>query len=147
MNWRAIAESDVLTQISGAELDALRGVVLADGQSDPVQPAIDAVTAKVRGFVAANASNALDTDASKIPDRLIEGAVSLIICQIISRTTMEPNATRQKNADNANTLLRDVAAGRFSIADPVTGTESKSGGVTVVGKRTPRVTRDSLGGF
>lgn len=150
MNWRAITESDVLTQISGAELEALRGAVLASGQADPVQPCIDAVTAKVRGFVAANSSNTLDADASKIPDRLIEGAVSLIIIQIMTRaggTLIDPEGARQKAADEAGRLFRDVAAGRFSIADPVTGTESKAGGVTIVGKRTPRITRDNMGGF
>jgi hypothetical protein len=129
MSWRAITESDVLTQISGAELEALRGAVLADGQADPVQPCSDAVTAKVRGFVAANASNALDADASKIPDRLIDGAVSLIIIQIMTRaggTLIDPEGARQKAADEANRLLRDVAAGKFSIADPVSGNEGSS---------------------
>lgn len=129
MNWRAITESDVLTQISGAELEALRGAVLASGQSDPVQPCIDAVTAKVRGFVAANSSNSLDSDKSKVPDRLIEGAVSLIIIQIMTRaggTMIDPEGARQKAADEANRLLRDVSAGKFSIADPVTGNEGIS---------------------
>jgi hypothetical protein len=147
MSWRIITEADVLTQISGAELTALRGVVLGDGQDDPVQPSIDAITAKVRGFVAGNINNKLDANPAAIPDRLIDAAVSLIICRIISRTTMEPNATRLKDAEAANSLLRDVASGKFSITDPVSGTESKAGGATVIGKRTPRITRDNMGGF
>ena len=124
--WRAIIESDLLTQISGTELEALRGVVLADGQDDPVQPSIDAITAKVRGFVAGNVKNDLDADISKIPDRLIDSAVSLIVVMILSRATQEPNETRKTLVSDANRLLRDVASGSFSIADPVTGNESSS---------------------
>ena len=150
MSWRKITEADLLTQISGTELEALRGVVLADGQADPVQPSIDAITSKVRGFVAGNIRNDLDADPAKIPDRLIDAAVSLIIIQIMNRaggTMIDPNGSRQKSADEANRLFRDVAAAKFSITDPVTGTESTGGGVTVVGKRTPRITRDNMGGF
>jgi len=148
--WRAITEADLLTQISGTELEALRGVVLADGQSDPVQPSIDAVTAKVRGYIAANGSNTLSADLSTIPPRLIDSAVALLIIQIMTRaggTMIDPEGARAKAADKADTLLRDVAAGRFSIADPVSGTESKAGGATVVGPRTPRITRDGMKGF
>lgn len=148
--WRAITEADLLTQISGAELEALRGVVLASGQIDPVQPSIDQITSEVRGRISANASNKLSADLSTVPPRLIGAAVSLIIIQIMTRaggTMIDPEGARQKRADEANRLLRDVASGSFSISDPVSGTESKAGGVTVVGKRTQRITRDSMGGF
>lgn len=129
MSWRIITEADVLTQISGTELEALRGVVLADGQVDPVQPAIDAITAKVRGFVAGNSNNDLDSDTAKIPDRLIDAAVSLIIIQIMTRaggTIIDPNGARQKAADEANRLFRDVASAKFSITDPVSGSETSA---------------------
>ena len=148
--WRAITEADLLTQISGTELEALRGVVLADGQADPVQPSIDAITSKVRGYIAVNASNTLAADLSTIPPRLIDSAVALIIIQIMTRaggTMIDPNGARKAAADEANLLFRDVASGRFSIADPISGTESKAGGATIVGPRTPRVTRDNMGGF
>lgn len=147
--WRIITEADLLKQISGAELDALRSAVLGD-QPDPVQPSIDDVTAEVRGYIAANSKNDLDGSAAKIPDRLIASAVSLIIIQIMTRaggTLIDPEGARQKRADEARRLLRDVASGAFSIADPVTGTESTGSGATVVGKRTPRITRDNMRGF
>jgi hypothetical protein len=138
--WRQITEADLLTQISGAEVEALRGVVLADGQEDPVQPCIDAITAKVRGFVAGNAKNDLDADISKIPDRLIDSAVSLIVVQILSRATQEPTETRKTLASDANRLLRDVASGNFSITDPVTGIESNEMPVPVYTPRRQRTT-------
>lgn len=147
--WRAITETDVVTQISGAELDALREAVLADGQDDPVQPCIDDVTAEVLGYVAASGAE-LDSDTSKVPDRLIGAAVSKIIILIMTRaagTMIDPEGARAKAADKANTLLRDVAAKRFSITDPESGSEASQGGATVVNKRTPRVSRDNLKGF
>ncbi len=146
--WKVITESDVLTQISGTELESLRGVVLADGQADPVQPSIDAITAKVRGFVAGNIHNELDADPAKIPDRLIDAAVSLIIVKIISRTTMEPNATRQKSAEGADSLLRDVSAAKFSITDPVSGNENSAVPLpTYSPARTRRFTGDTQRGI
>ena len=149
--WRIITEADVLTQISGAELEALRGVVLADGQADPVQPAIDAITAKVRGFVAGNSHNELDEDTSKIPDRLIDAAVSLIIIQIMNRaggTMIDPNGSRQKSADEANRLFRDVAAAKFSITDPVTGTENSAAPLpSYAPARTRQFTRETQRGI
>ncbi len=148
--WRAITEADVVKQISGTELDALREVVLADGQSDPVQPSIDDVTAEVRGYVAA-ADVDLDSDPATVPDRLIGSAVAKIIITIMTRaggTMIDPDGARAKAADKADTLLRNVAAGKFSISDPDTGAESAgSGGATVVNQRTPRVSRDNLKGY
>jgi len=124
--WRAILESDIQKQISGVELDALREIVLADGQADPVQPAIDDITAEVRGYVAASGVD-MDADSSTIPDRLIRSAVAKIIIDIMTRpagTMIDPEGARAKAADKADTLLRNVAAGKFSIADPVTAAES-----------------------
>ena len=140
--WRQITEADLLKQISGAELDALRGVVLGD-QDDPVQPSIDDVTAEVRGYVAANSKNDLDVDSSKLPDRLIAASVSLIIIQIMTRaggTMIDPEGARQKRADEARRLLRDVASGNFSITDPVTGIESNEMPVPVYKPRRQRTT-------
>jgi hypothetical protein len=140
--WRQITEADLLKQISGAELDSLRGVVLGN-QDDPVQPSIDDVTAEVRGYIAANSKNDLDADASKIPDRLIAASVSLIIIQIMTRaggTVIDPEGARQKRADEARRLLRDVASGSFSITDPVTGVESNEMPVPVYTPRRQRTT-------
>lgn len=125
MSWRIITEADLLRQISGAELDSLRGAVLGD-QDDPVQPSIDDVTAEVRGYVAASGAE-LDTDTNTLPDRLIGAAVAKIIITIMTRaagTMIDPEGARAKAADNADRLLRDVAAKKFSIADPSTGAES-----------------------
>jgi len=147
--WRKLTELDLLKQISGVELESLRDIILGDGQDDPVQPSIDDVTAEVRGFVAASGVD-LDSDTSFLPDRLIGAAVSKIIITIMTRaggTMIDPEGARAKAADKADRLLRDVAAKKFSITDPDSGTESTAtGGATVVNKRTPRVNRENLRG-
>jgi hypothetical protein len=136
--WREITEDDLLNQISGAEIEALRSAVLGMGQSDPVQPAIDQVVAEVRGYITANQANSLDADPAKIPDRLIGAAVSLIIIQIMTRAggmMIDPESARSKRADESRRLLRDVAAGKFSITDPDSGAENSA---TVAPRYTPR---------
>ena len=148
--WKTNTENDLLIQISGTEIEALRSAVLGMGQPDPVQPSIDQVVAEVRGYIAANIKNDLDADASKIPDRLIGAAVAKIIIQILTRaggTMIDPEGARAKAADKADTLLGKVASGSFSITDPVSGKESTGGGATVIGKRKPRVTRNNLNGL
>ena len=82
MSWITITEAHVLTQISGAELSALRTAALAALQADPVQPSIDQVTAEVRGYVAACKSNTLDTTTSTIPDRLLRHAIALVVAVV-----------------------------------------------------------------
>jgi hypothetical protein len=143
MSWRILKEKDLLNQISGAELEALRSAVLAMGQSDPVQPSIDDVTAEVRGYIAANSKNELDADPAKLPDRLIAASGSLIIIQIMTRaagTMIDPDGARQKRADEARRLLRDVAAGNFSITDPLSGKESNEMPMPIYKPRRRRTT-------
>lgn len=123
MSWITITEADLVTKLSGAELEALRDAVLADGQMDPVQPAIDQVTREVRGYVAACASNTLG-DGNTIPDELLEAALSLLVIRFLSRVAGlsidGEGDPRMKAAEQAKTLLRDVAACRFAIAQPET---------------------------
>jgi hypothetical protein len=143
MSWRIINEPDILNQLSGAELESLRSAALGMGQADPVQPSIDDVTAEVRGYIAANSKNELDADPDKLPDRLIAAAVSLTIIQIMTRaagTMIDPQGARQKRADEARRLLRDVASGNFSITDPLSGKESNEMPMPIYKPRRRRTT-------
>jgi hypothetical protein len=123
MAWIEITEAQLLTKISGPELESVRAAALADGQADPVQPAIDQVTREVRGYVAACAANELG-DGDTIPDELLEAALALLAIRFLSRAAGlsidgEDNP-RMKAAEQAKTLLRDVAACRFAIVQPET---------------------------
>lgn len=125
MSWAVITEADVLTQISGAELEALRAAALAVDQDDPVQPSIDQVTAEVRGYVAACRANTLDTTAGKIPTRLMAAACAMVVAQIIARVPgYELDEKKKAALDRAERLMKLVASCSFAIEDPTTGNES-----------------------
>jgi len=147
MAWDAIAETDVVTHISGDELEALRAAALADGQADPVQPSIDQITGQVRGYIAACAKNNLDSDTTKIPDRLLGAACDMVIAEIIARVPgYELDEGRQDKYDKAIRLMEQVAACKFAIDDPNTGSDP---GIAIeqADSTTRLATRDKLNGL
>jgi hypothetical protein len=120
MSWAAITEADLLTQISGDELASIRAAALGAGQADPVQPTIDQVTAYVRGRVAACQQNSLGA-GNTIPDELLMHAVAMIVVGLIKRPAgmvIESEDVRQKAADRAEEVLKDVAACEVAIEQP-----------------------------
>lgn len=153
MSWRVITEADVLSKISSAELEAIRAAALADGQTDPVTTEIDSVTELVRGYVASNPKNDLDTDnVTYIPERLIGPAVKILVVDIPSRVAgfaLDENDVRRDAKKEAIRLLEQVAAGKFSITDPSTGTEGTESirPYYLQGKSTRRFDRDSQEGL
>jgi len=143
-----IAESDVVGHISGAELEALRAAALADGQEDPVEPSIEHVTGMVRGYVAANTDNTLDSDATTIPRLLLSPACDLVVAEIIGRVPgYDLDQERTDKRKEAMRILRDVAAGTFAIEDPTTGAVPTGAAVSVVDKNTRDFTRDKMNGL
>ena len=149
MSWNAITESDLLTRISGPELDGLRSAALGTGQDDPIDDAIDQVTGYVRGRIAANPTNTLGT-AGTIPQSLLGAALDILVIEVSQRaagTLIDPSNVRRDAANEARRLLADVASGKFSI-DETSGTGSQTGtGVTRPQHSDPRVTRDNLKGL
>lgn len=142
MSWKAITEADVLTKMSGPELEAFRSAAIAAGQADPITGAINNVTELVRGYVASNPKNDLDlTNTNFIPTRLIPAAVDILVVDIPARAAgiqIDPDDARAKSKTAAIKLLEQTAAGKFSIADPVSGVESNE---AVTPSYTPTRTR------
>lgn len=148
--WIEIAEADVLTVLAGAELEGYRESALADGQEDPVQPAIDAVTEDVRGYVAGCAKNTLGPDGT-IPKRLLRDALALIAVDIPGRVGKAPKEVRKTKAAEAIEKLKLVAACKYAIADPSSDQEATtesdaapSPSFTGRDRRVPRTDRDGL---
>jgi len=118
MSWTAITEALLVTRISGSELTALRAAALADGQADPVAPAIAQVTDLVRGYVAACARNSLGA-AGTIPAKLIGPACTLVMAAICARVPgYALDEDRRADRRNAIDLLEQVAACKFAVEDP-----------------------------
>jgi len=147
MSWSAITEAELVTHISGDELEALRAAALAAGQVDPVSVSITQVTDEVRGYVAGCARNELDTDTTKIPDRLMRAACDMTIAEIIGRVPgYELEEKRQKKYDQAIALMRLVASCKFAIDNPDTGADPGLG-IEQANSETRRATRDSMEGL
>ena len=64
MAWRAITEADLLTRISGPELESFREAGLAQNQEDPIAASMTQVTGTIRGYVAACAKNTLGPEGT-----------------------------------------------------------------------------------
>jgi hypothetical protein len=147
MAWITIAETDLVTVLSSAELEAYRAAALKVGQADPVAPAIAQVADLVRGYVGGNAANVLGA-AGTIPQKLLATALDILAVRIPMRVGKTPAAGRQDAHDKAIKLLEQVAAGKFSIEEPlVETTETASGSTPSFSGRTPSYTRDDQDGI
>jgi len=138
MSWRAITESDLLTRMSGPELEAFREAALGDTQGDPVSSVITQITNTVRGYIAACDRNTIGA-AGAIPETLLGTALDLILIEIQTRAAgilIDPEEIRRQKMDRAERLLRDVAACRFAIEQPESGDETEE----VFGGNSPAVT-------
>ena len=116
MAWREITEADLLTVLSGPELEAYRTAALGDGQEDPTQSIIDLVTGMVRGYIAGWQSNKLAVVG--LPVQLIPTALDLIAYRIPGRTGGKPEETRRDANVAALKLLERVSAGEFAVEQP-----------------------------
>lgn len=133
MAWRALTEADLLTQISGPELDGFRAAALGDGQVDPIAPQMTSVVSEVRGYVASNQRNQLGA-VGTMPDELITHAAALVVIQLMSRaagTIIDPNNVRRDAGTAARRVFVDVAAGRFTIIQPTAPIDANTGGPSV----------------
>lgn len=123
--WISISEADVLTVLSGPELDAYRNAAKASGQTDPVAPTIAQVTALVRGYVGAWGRNRLG-ESGTIPEKLLAPALDLIALRLPQRVRVNPNEVRKLNAQAALRLFEQVANGLFDIEEPLVPDAEKS---------------------
>lgn len=122
MAWITITEADLLTQISGAELSSIRAAVLGSGQADPVASTITQTVRYVRGRVAACADNQVGP-AGTIPDELLSQALAIIVLEFMRRPgglQVDPEGARMRAGENAERILRDVAACNVVLEQPDT---------------------------
>ena len=84
MPWITITEAQVADRMTAAEYSAYTGKYLRPGASSPLPSIITDVTARVRGYVAANTSNRLQSGAT-IPEELRSAALALIVADLCSR--------------------------------------------------------------
>jgi len=125
MAWVAITEAHLKTRLSGPELNGFRSAALATGQADPIASQIAQTVDLVRGYIAGYQANRLG-EAGTVPEKLVGVTVDLLVVEVEKRCAgklIDPNGHREKSAQTAMSILRDVAAGRFAIDVPETESE------------------------
>lgn len=111
MSWIVLTETDVASKLAAAELAAYRNV---QAEADTLPATIASVTSEVRGYVSAYAGILLGPDGT-IPEELRDAASMLTAYRLILRLPVRISTERQTSYDQALTLLRDCAAGRFRV--------------------------------
>lgn len=117
MAWISVTEADVLTVLSGTELEKYRAVALKLGQTDPVEPTIIQVVDEVRGYCPKAATLG---DGATIPKKLLGSALALIVVRIPARVSLSAGAVREKLAEEAIKRLERWSDGKFNTEEPET---------------------------
>lgn len=129
MAWITITPNDLKTRFTGAELERLRTGALSEGQGDPLPEVISQVVREVRGYVSANARNVLG-EGQTVPDELKGASLARIAFELATRLPVARLMTEERKEANtsAETLLKRVSEGKFSIECPVVVSPEKIAG-------------------
>ena len=123
--WITLQSSAVQGALTSTEATALSTYLLAEGASDPLTEVVARTCAEVRGYVAVRYGTAVG-EAGTVPEELESAAISVARWRLLTRLAAGRAAQvlltegRRKEYEDAVVLLRDVAAGKFAIAAPVT---------------------------
>jgi hypothetical protein len=147
MSWATITETDVKSRLAAPELNALKSASLASGQANPLAEVITRVIDEVRGYCAVR--NKLGPEGT-VPDKLRDASLALIRARLCSRLPIESlmTETRKTERNDAQALLKIVAAGTFLIEEPTeTTTEIISAPTPTSSTPTRNFTRESQDGI
>ena len=122
--WIQLTADDIKTRLSGPELDALSGYALADGQADPLPDVISQVTDEARGYIAARAGNVLGQPGT-LPAQVRGAVIAIVRWRLAGRLAIGGaekllrSETRQAEYQDAVQFLKDIAAGKIKVDQPV----------------------------
>lgn len=124
MSWTALTQSDIENRLTDGEMVAVTTAAVKTGQTAAaiIAAAIASTTGEIRGYVAASSKNILG-EAGTIPGELEGAALAMIRRHLYTRlpgTARLLDENRRKETEDAISLLRDVAAGKFAIVAPTT---------------------------
>lgn len=113
MAWRKVTESDLISSLSQKEVNAFR--TSSEFEHDPVEQLLAGIVAKVRGYIRASRTVALDPDESKIPEALVSDAMDYVRYEILTRMNLVVNESRTKAYERAVETFKEVANGTFKV--------------------------------
>ena len=148
MAWRVLTRNDILTKLSGGELESIEAQFDSSGTTLAVL--IAQATDRVRGYISAHAANTLGPDGT-LPERLIPDTVAYLIPELwghVAGMSIDINDVRSKSADRAEKLFRSVANGSYLVEDPETAGDDNKTTITPAVSSKPRYfTRESQDGI
>jgi|GEM_PF-1406398 len=149
MAWSTLTEAQIEDILSEAELGTLKDFLSAS-QTNPVPGTLSNAVHQVRGYIRANRQNRLG-DGDTVPDTLVSATLVLARHQLLGRLPVGSLLTdaRRREYEDAMSLLRDVASGRFGVERPDTATAESTPGpaISVANKNTRIATRQKLSGL
>lgn len=153
MSWTAITTAMLKERKVAPLIDAAKDYAagLTPAQSDPTPGIIASAVSDIRAAVRSCASNQLAADATKIPGDLVDLACRRITFAL--KNFVEIDLTQDERDDKRadERKLERIAACDLAVEatdDPeATPTVQSGGGVSVVSKRTRRITGDSVRGL
>lgn len=113
MAWRKVTESDLISSLSQEEVNAFRRS--AEFEHDPVEQLLGGIVAKVRGYIRASRTVALDPDEATIPESLVSDAMDYVRYEMLTRMDIVVNESRTKAYERAVETFKAVANGDFKV--------------------------------
>ncbi len=111
MAWRTITESDLLSALSGAEVEAFRRS--ADFETDPVERQIADAAEYVRGLIRSGGAAKLSSTEGALPPALIPATVDYLRYRLLTRHNIVVNESRTKAYEDALELFEKVRSGDY----------------------------------
>lgn len=118
MAWITVTQAHVENYVVAALVSAINEAALGDSQTDRFTTVQSDVTAEVRMAVASNSENALDSDATKIPQSLRSSACWLIAGYMAQGLGVTLTDQQANELSNARERLLAVSRGDLTIEQP-----------------------------
>lgn len=116
MSWTQLTPSHLLESLSAAEVTSLSTLQKAPGQVDPIPEILRRTASEVQGYVGTRYQ--VDQEGN-VPDQLLSAAIAIARWRLLGRFPVRVLATdnRRQEYEDAVALLKDVAAGKFSLSE------------------------------
>ena len=150
MSWTTPTESDLLTRVSGPELEAYRAAALGEDQADPVTAQIATVVSFMRGYLRRCSQHTMGED-NTLPPEAMHVFLDLIVPVIQMRPAgalIDASGVRMDARADAVKWLTAAGECRVLFADSVAAAQPDSGPVgspSYSGRRRNFERRDQAG--
>lgn len=135
MSWISITADNLEAYLVAAQLTALRTEALDAGQADPFTEIMPDIVRKVRGYIASNPVNLLDTSELTIPPELKADVCYLIIAPMLGRLGIALTDDQRDQVKLAHTTLVALREKKLVVSrplNPVVPDVQSAGGVETV---------------